>query len=209
MPRSRVVRRLLAITAASASLAIPFAAQHSAAAAASTPLTGTAGYPYPYPVGSPYRTAIPANVALDADSANIGAEVSRQAHLPAAATFNVGPDYAPPVYVANASSVRVDVKVSSSCYNNWGTNSGAPLANDQFRQVPMPSGAAPASNSDAEMVIWDTASDTMWNFWQAKHNSDGSWEACWGGRLSHASATGGLFPYPYGTTAVGSEFLTG
>jgi hypothetical protein len=38
---------------------------------------------------------------------------------------------------------------------------------------------------------------------------DGQWQACWGGRIEHASVGNGTFAFPYGATGSGISLLAG
>ena len=58
------------------------------------------------------------------------------------------------------------------------------------------------------MTIYQPSSDTIWEFWQARQ-TNGQWQACWGGRMQNASKSNGIWQKPYGTTATGLPFLGG
>ncbi len=72
-----------------------------------------------------------------------------------------------------------------------------------FKDVPIPEDARPAEGSDAHLAVWDPAGDTLWEFWKAKRRDDGSWQACWGGRIDDVSSSNGQFQAPYGVAASG------
>ncbi len=72
-----------------------------------------------------------------------------------------------------------------------------------FKDVPIPEDARPAEGSDAHLAVWDPAGDTLWEFWKAKRRDDGSWQACWGGRIDDVSRSSGQFHAPYGAAASG------
>jgi hypothetical protein len=42
------------------------------------------------------------------------------------------------------------------------------------------------------MVVWQPATDTLWEFWQMRRTADG-WHAVWGGRMSHVSSSPGYY----------------
>ena len=88
--------------------------------------------------------------------------------------------YASPVYVVGPNVKGTDVS-EWDCQNKKFKDKQ--LA-EQWKSVPIPDYAEPADGSDAEMTIYQPSSDTVWEFWRARR-SDGSWEACWGGRLDH------------------------
>ena len=55
-------------------------------------------------------------------------------------------------------------------------------------------------------MIYQPSSGTGWEFWQMVRNPDGSYSACWGGKLN-MSSTNGAFPRPYGLSATGISYL--
>jgi hypothetical protein len=79
---------------------------------------------------------------------------------------------------------------------------------EQWHAVPIPPYAQPADGTDSEMTIYQPATDTMWEFWQARR-VNGRWEACWGGRMPNVSKSDGIWPPGYGVTATGLPFLGG
>jgi hypothetical protein len=58
--------------------------------------------------------------------------------------------------------------------------------------VPLPGYVRPSPGTDSELVVWQPATDTLWEFWLLRHAADG-WHAKWGGRLRHVSTGPGLF----------------
>lgn len=62
----------------------------------------------------------------------------------------------------------------------------------QFADVPIPPDAKPAAGQDANLVIWQPSSDTIWEFFKAQKRSDG-WHASWGGRIVNASSSPGYY----------------
>jgi hypothetical protein len=61
-----------------------------------------------------------------------------------------------------------------------------------WEDVPIPPKARPADGSDRHMVVWQPATDTMWEFWQADRRSDG-WHAEYGGRMTNVSQSPGHY----------------
>ena len=61
-----------------------------------------------------------------------------------------------------------------------------------FTAVPIPPGAQPGSDSDAEMTVWQPSSDKLWEFFQMRRLSDG-WHAAWGGAIKHVSQNPGYY----------------
>ncbi len=105
--------------------------------------------------------------------------------------------YASPLYFADANTPRVDVAItrclalSDEAYEE--------LAR-QFTNVPFPDHAVPADGTDAEMTIYEPATDTLWEFWRLQKTEEG-WQACWGGKLTQVSKSNGIHAKPFGGTA--------
>lgn len=104
--------------------------------------------------------------------------------------------------VADETTPRTDV-VFDNCQQKTETPSGLYDGPAHFKDVPIPPDAVPAKGTDGALAVWQPATDQMWEFWQAKQRDDGSWQACWGGRIDEVSTSDGLFPHPYGTSASG------
>lgn len=148
--------------------------------------------------------AIPKDAPLDPDSANLTKEFLRQMKAYYGnVTINTSA-YASPVYVVPADTPPVAVEFWDCQHKGYADKSLV----QQWSEVPMPAYAQSASGTDAEMTIYQPSTDTIWEFWQAR-NKDGVWQACWGGRLQHASKSNGIWPKGYGTTATGLPFLGG
>lgn len=104
--------------------------------------------------------------------------------------------------VADEQTPTVDVAFDN-CQKKPDTPVGLYDGPAHFSDVPIPADAEPAKGTDGALAIWEPSTDRMWEFWQAQKRSDGSWQACWGGRIDNVSSSDGLFPYPYGTSASG------
>jgi hypothetical protein len=79
----------------------------------------------------------------------------------------------------------------------------APDLEAAFAAVPLPDDARAAAGDDAELVVWQPSTDTLWEFWQLRRHNDG-WRASWGGRMERVSASSGAYTHPnanWGTTA--------
>jgi hypothetical protein len=151
-----------------------------------------------------WYTPLPANPPLHPNSANLVKEFLRQRDTYYnTVTINTR-DYTSPVYVVD-NSVR-KVKVSEwDCQKKGYTDKGLAA---QWQAVPIPDYAVQSKGTDGEMTIYQPATDTLWEFWQAR-KVGGEWQACWGGRLVNASKSDGTFPRFYGTTATGLPFIGG
>lgn len=156
---------------------------------------------------SPWYTPIPATAALNTNSANMLKDFQNQ-KLPTFynGTVNINTrSYSSPVFVAPAGAATVKV-TEWDCQNKGYSNST--LAT-QWAAVPIPSTAKPSSGTDGEMTIYQPSTNTIWEFWKTVHNADGSWKACWGGRMQSAASNPGYYVSPWGTTATSLTFLGG
>jgi hypothetical protein len=102
-----------------------------------------------------------------------------------------------PVYWVSATQSDSSVSVSSGC-NNFIPSTGS--------EVPIPLYVSLNGSSDNPLIIYQPSSESAWEFWQATRNSDGTWSACWGGKLDLASSNG-VFPAPYGLSTTGIAYL--
>ncbi|MES2831778.1 MAG: DUF4124 domain-containing protein [Pseudomonadota bacterium] len=147
---------------------------------------------------------IPASTPLHPNSANFVAEFLRQK---AAYYTTVGlntSSYASPVYKAGTTTQTKQVSF-------WDCQRKGYVPTDltaQWNAVPIPDGSLPANGTDAEMTVHQPSTDSLWEFWQTR-SIDGQWSACWGGRMQNVSASSGIWPAPYGTTATGLPFIGG
>ncbi|WP_432544282.1 DUF4124 domain-containing protein [Kineococcus sp. SYSU DK002] len=111
------------------------------------------------------------------------------------------------VYTVPASTPRVDVRWHNCQKKNY-TPRGLIDAGGQFTQVPIPAGAVPSPGTDGELTIYSPATDQLWEFWQAK-KVDGTWQACWGGRIDRVSSDPGYFSNGFGASASGLAIVGG
>ena len=72
------------------------------------------------------------------------------------------------------------------------------LAGDQsllqqaFARVPIPENARSAKGTDANMAVYDTTSDTLWEFWHMRRQR-GRWHADFGGRMEGVKEHPGFY----------------
>jgi hypothetical protein len=151
-----------------------------------------------------WYTPIPADAPLHPDSEALAAEFLRQKErYYGTVTLNTEA-YASPVYLAARDTPRRRVR-------QWNCQNKARLDAEllpQWEAVPIPDYAQPSAGTDAEMTVYQPATDTLWEFWKTRR-VDGEWEACWGGRMQDVSASDGRWPRYFGTTATGLPFLGG
>jgi hypothetical protein len=108
--------------------------------------------------------------------------------------------YSTPVYTVTPGQATVHVTLDK--YD--------PGLQAAFDRVPIPANAQPAAGTDGHMVIWQPATDTMWEFWRAVKLADG-WHAPYGGRMRNVSTNPGHFTDPpgWGATATSLPLLGG
>jgi hypothetical protein len=128
----------------------------------------------PFAADSFWNSPLPAGAPLDPASGALASELRRQLGL--GSPWINTTSYSTPVYrvPANQPTVRVALDVANT-----------PLQ-QAWEAVPIPPYARPANGTDKSMVVWQPATDTMWEFWLMQR-TDGSWHARWGGRITGAS----------------------
>jgi hypothetical protein len=137
-----------------------------------------------------WNAPIAPDAAPDRDSAAMVADLRAQVqsgfdrHFPP--TINTV-TYSSPVYTVTAGQARVPVALVGS-RRQW----GGKLARQLGAGVPIPPGARAAWGGDHHMVVWQPATDTMWELWGAEP-ADGRWEVDWGGVMRHVSRSPGYF----------------
>ncbi len=156
---------------------------------------------------SPWYTAIPTTVTLNSNSANMLQDFLNQKPTSLYnGTVNVNTrSYSSPVFIAPAGAATVKV-------SQWDCQKKGyfdPSLATQWAAVPVPANAQPSSGTDGEMTIYQPSTNTIWEFWKTQKYADGTWHACWGGRMQNASTNPGYFPANYGTTATSLPFLAG
>lgn len=70
--------------------------------------------------------------------------------------------------------------------------SGRAALQRAFRAVPVPHGAQPGSDADAEMTVWQSSRNKLWEFFHMRLLSDG-WHAKWGGAIRKVSQSPGYY----------------
>jgi hypothetical protein len=141
--------------------------------------------------------ALGSNPALSPNSAALVANFDTFAS--AGVTINNN-DYSVPIYTVPAGQPTVNVANEPGC----GTD---PTLDQMMSAVPIPANAQPANGSDHSLIIDQPSSDTVWEIWVAQKDAAGHWSRCYGGEITHASQSNGVFPYPYGLSASGMSYL--
>lgn len=124
-----------------------------------------------------------------------------------------------PVYTVgkDVRPVRVAVDTPSSM-STANARDGAALEH-ALSAVPIPADARPAGGGDRHMVIWQPATDTMWELWLAhdvprddcpwRRTDLHGWHAAWGARIDDVSQNPGVPAQPFGATASGLALAGG
>jgi hypothetical protein len=109
--------------------------------------------------------------ALDRDSRHYADELRRmvKSHR---ATVNIR-RFTVPIYRVGADQPRVKVTIDRP---------GAHRMQEIMSSVPIPPHARPSRGTDANLVVYQAATDTMWEFWRFSRRDHG-FHAEWGGRV--------------------------
>jgi hypothetical protein len=149
-----------------------------------------------------WNRAVPADAPLDPASAALSGELLRQ--VQADVTSRRGPwmnttRFSVPIYTVSARQPRVSVALASG---------SDPSLRQALSDVPLPPTARPSPDSDAELVVWQPATDTLWEFWRLRRDPDGQWRADSGGRIDSASRSPGYFQAPHADWGVAASGLS-
>jgi hypothetical protein len=153
-----------------------------------------------------WNTPLPDDATLDPESAEVTGDLLRKVDAGFRSdkppTINTT-EFTPPVYTVPADQPTVQVHLDR------GPESEPDMAR-AFAQVPLPPDATPAPGTDSELVVWQPATDTLWEFWRLRREH-GQWLATWGGRLDDVSTGPGHFaaPHPRWGTSASSLALVG
>jgi hypothetical protein len=138
-----------------------------------------------------WNEALPANAALDPNSAAIVSFFDEQMAVEEEAGKGPGINYASwsvPVYTVPEDQPLVKVTLENAART--------PALQKAWEAVPSPSNALPASGRDKHLVLWQPSTDHLWEFWHLEKTTSG-WQAAWGGAMEKASSDPGV----YGTEA--------
>ena len=169
---------------------------------ASSPSVGAAAEAYPFGPHTFWRSTLErAPIASDSRAMVDYLVASITDRYNGVAAFNAH-QYNSPLYTVAANAPTVDVRFDD-CQGKGYLPDGLMGEGGQFTAVPMPPDAVPATGTDGEVSIWSPSSDRIWEFWKAQKAADGTWSACWGGRIDDVSTGDGRFPDHFGATATG------
>jgi hypothetical protein len=133
-----------------------------------------------------WNTPLPATAPLDPSSSALVATVVNSVATQGAG-LNVM-SWSTPIYIVPANQPAVYVHLTQN------STSGQPNADLQaaLSAVPVPTDAQPADGTDEAMVVYQPATDTMWEFWHMRPESDG-WHCDYGGRIINVSSNPGYY----------------
>lgn len=126
---------------------------------------GTSGVWRAFNDSSPWNTMVPADPAIDPESAELIADFAASSQWPFL-SINIA-SFGIPVYWADGGTPMANVNVTG--LGGEGFHDSNPVA------VPIPAGAQPDPDSDGHMCIIDRALGTEWGFWQASHVGGSDW----------------------------------
>jgi len=93
-------------------------------------------------------------------------------------------DYSVPIVTVPAGQPKVRVQLVSKY--------SAPALQAAWEEVPIPPTAKPAQGTDGTLVVWQPATNKLWEFWRATKTETG-WQASWGGAVQNVSAAWGAY----------------
>jgi hypothetical protein len=158
---------------------------------------------------SVWNRPLRADAPIDRGSPSLVGELRRQVDDNYRARF--GPEinahqYGVPIYTVARSQPTIRVALEPSGEHTRELQAG-------FTAVPLPAEARPARGTDRHLVVWQPATDTMWEFWALARGPDG-WRASWGGIMRDVSRGPGYFEpagggVEWGATATGLPLAGG
>jgi dienelactone hydrolase len=129
-------------------------------------------------------------------------------------------EWSSPVYVVPVDQPRVKVHIDTA-HTRYGPRDIGYMAAD-FESVPLPPGAEASGPPDGplsgwidhELIVYQPATDTAWEFYHLVRDSNGQWSATGGGRITGVSHSDGDYdPWPsrtpHGMTGSGIPMLAG
>jgi hypothetical protein len=102
-----------------------------------------------------------------------------------------------PIYRVPAGQPGVPISVLPGCNS---------FLDDTGSEIPIPSYASLNGSSDNPLIVYQPSTHSDWELWRATKNPNGTYSACWGGKLDMATSTG-VFPSPFGMSATGISYL--
>jgi hypothetical protein len=134
---------------------------------------------------SVWNREVPAGAPLDPRSGPIMAAF--EAEVAGEIAAKTGPwldttAYSVPIYRVPAGQPMVPVALLAP----------SPGLRAAFAAVPLPPDARPAAGSDGHLVVWQPATDRLWEFWRLT-GGPGTWSASWGGAMDDVQESSGAY----------------
>ena len=132
-----------------------------------------------------WNRAVPADAATDPGSGAIMAAFETEVAREVAARTGPWLDttaYSVPIYRVPADQATVAVALTAP----------SPGLRAAFAAVPLPADARPAAGSDGHLVVWQPATDRLWEFWRLAKGPAG-WSASWGGAMDDVQGSTGVY----------------
>ncbi|MFT4294063.1 MAG: LamG domain-containing protein [Micropruina sp.] len=153
---------------------------------------------------SPFYQKLPSSTPAASDSGALVSSLKAQAHkyYGTATTPNVAINtgkYSTPLYVARNSDPAYDI-TAWNCQSH--TASVAVYLNAQLKKVHIPNDMQPDPSTDGSVAIYNPDSKELVELWRARKNGS-KWEACWGGKITEANKSLGVFSGTFGASASG------
>lgn len=162
----------------------------SAATTTTTTSSSTTTAPTPFRFFSPtsfWNQAVPADAAVESSSAAVISaflgEIEAEQEEKKGPTVNTT-SWSVPIYKVGASAPTLNVTLEKE--------SSSPALQAAWQAVPLPEDADPAQGSDKHLVVWQPASDKLWEFWGLEKVAAG-WQAAWGGAMEKVSSEAGVY----------------
>lgn len=158
----------------------------------------------PFAGSSFWNTPIPNNAPLNTNSAAYVNDIITDLGLTFSGNSALNTsNWSAPLYVVPANQPYVPVKdscnhASNSYYVTTVLSPGVPIPADAHAAGQT---LVPDSDTDEEIQIYQPSTDKYWDFWRAQKDGSGNWSACWGGVITSASQSNGIFPNNTGATA--------
>ncbi|HEX8742442.1 MAG TPA: hypothetical protein VF712_04845 [Thermoleophilaceae bacterium] len=158
----------------------------------------------PFSPGGWRNKRLKKNAPLAGNSAAMVAEIRSQVRSRPRGALIGTTQYSSPIYTVGPDQPAVRVAAPE----------GAPALQRQWDAVPLPADARPAAGTDGNLILWQPATDTLWEFWGlSKDPLFGTWRARYGGRMPHVSQNEGHFVDPpgpqYGASATSIALMSG
>lgn len=155
---------------------------------------------------SVFNEQLPGTVPLASDSSQLVSDFLSQVSKYQGHVVINTTSWSSPVYVVGPNQPTIAlIGESSICPRPEGVWSAFA---EQIAAVPIPPNAIPAAGSDKEIIIWQPATGHLWELWRVLQEN-GHWTACWGGEITDANTSNGIFPAPFGAGASGLSLLGG